>query len=382
MKTAFFKDRILFALSLFFYAFFGSPTPDAFGLVETALLFLLFISLRVNLADHKAAVALLAYGLSVPLAIALIHGYPLIEIVRDVVPFLFLLMPVLYFFRREQDILFLSCGVIFIGVVFSVRALISLGPVLFTPQAWLGTPPDLLYLTNSPEVLFSCLALFGFAAQGRNSGRKILFPGLALIPLLAMATQMQRASLFYMGAVGMVVFLSMLWRRPARAVMAGLAGLAVILAAGGVLDEIFRQLIFKTQSVGLNSRSEEWKAVLDEVSASPFTFLFGLGWGAEFENPAVGGLRVSFTHSLISSLLLKTGLSGIVIFFAYGLGLLKAALPRAREKYLYLYALAGPLLIGLMFYASYKSLGYGLLLMILAALAAPKKLELTRGPVP
>ena len=360
--------HLLFALALGIYAAFSSPTPDDFGLAEISIFTLLLLSLRPYIGPQViSGLCFAAYGLSVPLIVALVKGYAINEIIRDVTPFLFLLMPVLYVGQGKPH--FLLGLLIFIGIIFSVRSVQSFGADLFTPSEWLGTPPDLLYLANSPEVLFAGTALLCMAAQKNGSLKwRIFYVLLSILPLIAMATLMQRASLFYEAGIILCLFLSMLWYRPRAAFGMMLVLLCAGFLAASFLGEIFHQLSFKTQMVGLNSRGAEWQAVFEQIDHSPSAFLFGKGWGAEFENPAVGGLRVSFTHSLLSSLFLKTGMAGVIIFLIYGWNLFKSAWPELKRDTLYLYALSGPLLIGLCLYASYKSLGYGLLLLLLSSL--------------
>ncbi len=383
--TAIIRDRILFICALALYAVFSSPTPDIIGITELAILFMMVASLKIRFSSDKMpALVLAVYGVSVPVLVALSSGASMVEIIRDMVPFFFLLMPVLYVYRRQSDTRLLSWAVACIGVIFAMRTLISFGSEIFMPEAWQGSPPDLLYLANSPEVLFSCVFLAGTALMDQMNAwpRKILLLILAAIPLLAMAALMQRASLFYIAVLIFMGFVWLFWRRPRAAIFAAIIASIVLIPGYSFFGEIIRQLSFKTQMVGLNSRAEEWQAVYDQLSHSTFSFLFGMGWGAEFENPAVGGLRVNFTHSLISSLFLKTGLMGVIMFLCYGAGLLRLVWPQLRQDRLYLYALAGPLLIGLGLYASYKSLGYGLLLLILASLQSGKKLEIPRRSMP
>jgi O-antigen ligase len=102
------------------------------------------------------------------------------------------------------------------------------------------------------------------------------------------------------------------------------------------------------------------------VEASPLTLLFGCGWGMTFENPAVGNLSVNYTHSLFSALLLKTGLVGVGLTLLYIGALVRRAWPVWARNPVLMLALLAPLGIGFLLYASYKCLGFGLLLILLA----------------
>ena len=117
-------------------------------------------------------------------------------------------------------------------------------------------------------------------------------------------------------------------------------------------------------------RLEEAQAVWLSVADSPLTLLFGQGWGATLESPAVGGIRVNYTHSILSGMLLKTGLAGLFLTVAY-LAAIAVRLGRlAGSRPLLAGALAGPLLINIFFYASYKSLDFGLILLLIVAESA------------
>lgn len=97
----------------------------------------------------------------------------------------------------------------------------------------------------------------------------------------------------------------------------------------------------------------------------PVTFLFGTGWGGIFSSPAVGGLDVNYTHSLLSTMLLK---GGAVLFLLTGLSCLAALyqivliFQRDSARGLTLF---WPFIIPVFFYASHKSLDFGLLLLLI-----------------
>lgn len=364
--------HVSMALAFGLYAVFSSPTPDIYRFTELAIFILLIFSVKLHIGNMPGSgIILLIYGLSVPFITSLVKGYDFFLILRDFIPFLFLLMPLFFQYQNKQDRNFLVWLAAGIGFAFALRSLLAFGPRLWSPSLWSGAPPDLLYLANSPEVLFSSVWLGALAfTSHRNIVLRLLFFILAVVSAWAMAAAMQRASLAYIALCGAISFFVSCYQKPVKAF-----ALFLMILCGGfilwpVISDIFLQLSIKTHLVGLNSRSEEVKAVINQLAASPWNFIFGLGWGAEIENPAVGGLRVGYTHSLASALLLKSGLLGLSLFLLYGFYMLKNAWPDLIEDKRYLFALAGPLLIGFLLYASYKSIGYGLLLLILASLAA------------
>src|SRR4051812_36752154 len=102
-----FADRIgirplLLAAAILLYAAAGSPTPDNPGIVEALIGALLLLAAEPGSAAsifhprapwRRAGQALALYGLSVPVIGGLAHGAGLTAILRDIIPFLFLLLP-------------------------------------------------------------------------------------------------------------------------------------------------------------------------------------------------------------------------------------------------------------------------------------------------
>ena len=364
-----------FLLALGLYAGFGSPTPDHIGLAEGLIAITLLLSIRIKHGKaHDYVMATLLYGLSVPTVMAVINGHALSDMVRDIVPFLFLFVPFFYgWIAREyaQDIVI--CIVV-IGIAFSIRTLWVYQDIVLTPSLWgQGAPRDLLYLANSPEVLFSALFCIGKAiyygiiqCQTRTAlGFLLVVP----IPLIAMALMMQRAGMGAVVAELLVWGFLLLYYCPKKT-----GGLFVLLvtigmAAWPVLGDVIRAMMQKNAVVGLNSRGQEWQAVCDILTHDMPTFLFGEGWGGRLENPAVGGLSVNYTHSFLSSLLLKTGFLGTFICVMGGIVPLfyaiKTRISRFTMEDMVLFlAVIPPFLISATLYASYKSLGFGLILLI------------------
>ena len=123
----------------------------------------------------------------------------------------------------------------------------------------------------------------------------------------------------------------------------------------------------KTALVGFNMRAEEMAAAWRQISAEPGSLLFGAGWGGTFESPAVGGLRVNYTHSLFSAMLLKTGLFGLALAFTYIVGVGVAFARAGFGRAALVLAIGAPFLIDVVFYAAYKSLDFGFILLLAVA---------------
>ena len=367
-----------FCTALIVYGCFSSPTPDNIGLPEILIALLLCLSIRVqNLPSDKLLNVIfvsLAYGLSIPLISALMNGQDSGDIIRDIVPFLYLMLPLFLgwvgLYYPFQFLMMLT----FVGLAFSFRTIMSYEPILLTPSLWgRGPPADLLYLANSPEVLFSALYCIG---QG---GKLLMEPGkrlfgillwvLALFPMIAMALMMQRAGIGSVAVYILTAIMFVIYNRPKWGMGFALLLIAFMSVAWNVVEPIFAMIEHKTEIVGLNARAQEWSAVIDAISVDWTTTLFGEGWGGRIESPAVGGLNVNYTHSLISSLLLKTGIIGLVVILTGALATVPRSLwhvlyKKGSENLIVLGAAIFPLLISVFLYASYKSLGFGLILLV------------------
>ena len=190
--------------------------------------------------------------------------------------------------------------------------------------------------------------------------------GGCLLCVLPIVITAQRAS---MAAIVVYAFLALgvLWlRAPWRmSVVAVVMGTVIIMTFGGSIAEAYATFSTKSDLVGANMRFEEWAAVWGEISAHPLTLLFGQGWGASFSSPAVADINVNYTHSLLSSMLLKLGLTGFVLCGAYICGLLYALMRIFRSNEIIVMAIVAPILIDVFLYAAFKSLDFGLLLTLI-----------------
>ena len=167
-------------------------------------------------------------------------------------------------------------------------------------------------------------------------------------------------------------------RQPWLAAPLLLAAGLVASPAGDALVGAWQQAAEKTRLTGANTRWEEAATVIDHVVSSPWALLFGDGWGARIANPAVGGWRVGYTHTLVSYGLLKTGLLGVLALGAY-----LAALVRPWRRLLaqdppLAMAVVPPLLMALCLHTSFKYLDTGVILSLML-LASELRKELSRG---
>ena len=361
----------LFLGALGVYALAGSPTPDNPGIPEILIGVLLVLAAGLPAAANALRVepraplwrgvgsVLLIYGLSIGVVVGSARGAAGALMLRDMIPFLFLLLPLFLMpLVNEKNYGAVVAGVIGVGVIFSIRALV-------TPQEALN------YFANMPSVLFAGLFLAGWGGEKfireftpRAFVIFVFCAVLAVVTFMPVAITMQRASLGYAAIYCVVLTGLALFYYPKRMAAILIVAALAIIAAAGALAEITQALAQKTSLVGFNARFEELAAVWREIARSPATLLLGTGWGGTFESPAVAEIRVNYTHSLLTSSLLKLGVAGLILVILYIGGVLRALAGFLRISPVLALALAGPILIDVFLYASFKSLDFGLVLLL------------------
>lgn len=373
--------------SLGLYGLWGTPTPESFGVVEILLALLLILAVGTASALRPfgigrpvpgnliGAQALLLYGLSLPLIAGALQGHAPSLILRDIIPFLFFLLPLFCsdLLQNQKNLKVLILSAVFIGLCFSLRD----GARLLSDITFLKpiAAEPLSYLANAPTVLFTGLILCGHSGKlilegrgGRDLVFALLFIVLAAAPFMVMALTFQRAS------IGLSALVILLWvclavfYRPSRSLRILIPLALLALVAAPYLENLAAILLQKTAAVGLNNRLEEAGAVWKALAGNPFTLLFGLGWGGTFASPAVGGLSVNFAHSLPVAMLLKTGLVGVLLSLLYLAGFIRPVFGVLWKNPVLAMALAAPLAIDTFLYAAYKSLDFGLVLLIITGL--------------
>ncbi|WP_435641095.1 hypothetical protein [Micavibrio aeruginosavorus] len=380
------------------YALWGEPTPPVFGWTEMVVGVLLAVAVGfrsfaravtpVRGDPHpfwfRAGQIFLLYGLSVPLVGAVMVGASPGNIVRDVVPFLFMLLPVFMIDvvrdRVRWHFIVTAC-VVALGVLFAARVVapLVLANAGIDHAAQLGlnmSGQDPRRLANAPSVLFAAMAMLGVAGvmitRRVNVNSVIVaatLAALALVPLAAMALVLQRASLGLL-ALGVVFWIGIGIVKKPRRMVVPLLGLAVLcLAVWAPLSDVVAGLAHKNVMVGANMRWQEAAAVRDALHGIG-AVLFGNGWGATVQSPAVGDSVVTFTHNLGTTLWLKSGLIGVGLGLAYFGGLALALIRFLPVHPILAVALGAPMVIDYLLYASFKSLDFGLILLLAALYSA------------
>ena len=366
----------LFA-AIILYALLGTPTPDNPGLAEAIIGALLILSLLCapmeNLSPFGPRNSFLAAmqvfwiaGLILPTLAGVYHGHAPALILRDLAAFAFLGLPLFLSESIARDggaAIVLRALCVFAGIMFAGRTLLPAFNV-WVPEG------ELLYLSNSPLSLFAaiflgCTFFDSLATVRRNFFKALLCLAALCVILSAMLLDVQRATV---GAVFLSLAALMAVRlfetpRIYAAAVAVIAG--VCIAAFPLLADAFGAIAQKTAAVGWNMRAAEAQAVYEAVANAPDHLILGQGWGATFSSPAVGGLHVNYTHSLLTTMLLKGGIiMAILAAIAMISGLYQIFLIFQRDRVMAL-ALVWPLLIPVLLYASHKSLDFGLVLLLI-----------------
>jgi hypothetical protein len=386
------------ALAAVVYGLFGSPTPDAPGWAELAAGICLVLAagpltgaaaaagadLRARRGPGWPAVA--ALGFAIALWPALIRGmaagWPAATMVRDLLPLAFLFLP-LFLARRlagalgaEAAVRLVAGTLALVGVLFAARYFAITG----LQVGWLGeqAPSDgLLYLANSPAVPFAAVLLPLLAFERLAGPHPARWPAaLAMLAggalcAAALAATLQRAALAAAGLAAALYLARRAIDRPQAVLAAVAAGAALLALEGDWAGRLGQLLAWKTAEVGLNQHAAEIAVALDVAARSPGHALFGAGWGALFESPAVPGYRVGYLHALPLYLLAKGGILGLLAVGVYLLALAPAFARLWAGRPALASAAAAPLAVGLLIQPSFKYLGFGLVLTLVALAAGP-----------
>ena len=372
------------------YGTFSSPTPDNPGIAEAVIGLCLLIAIgRGQLLAWGSGLVLWqgsnwrdwlgAYLLFIPSIIAILNGVTVAEMIRDLIPMGYTLLPLLIIglpktaWRPIATALFI-CG-----------ALLSLRYWFITdswPLAWrhLKAGDNYLYIPLEPAVLFTaCLGpiwCLQHLLQEEIKPLKLKDYFLILMAIYctflamgALAGLLMRAALALAVCAWLVYGVYALRHHKKVLVMLGALGiLLLIIWQPEILNRLWTRLTIKTEAVGINARSEEFNTVLSAVGDHPVSFLFGQGWGSKLISPAVGNTAVHYTHSMISYLWAKSGLIGVIAMLAYLISILNPLRCMWRRQTVVIAAVISPLALAVTLYTSYKYLTFGILLLLIQLL--------------
>ncbi len=367
-------------LAIGVYALFGSPTPDNPGFVEAVVGGLLILSIgAVGISGSvdlrrgrngflKSLQILFLAGLILPTIAGVYFGNDHMLILRDLLAFAFLGLPLFLADRFKdypQAATILCRLLIGAGIVFSLRTLIPAFNV-WIPQG------ELLYLSNSPLALFAGVyfaASLWCALESISRAQifhvLVCLAGLGIL-VAAMLLDVQRATVSAIFLTWLVLALVTLVKTPRRVFLPLMLTGALAVAIYPLVADALQAMATKTAEVGLNMRLQEAQAVFDMLMTSnPAALLIGLGWGSVFASPAVGGLDVNYTHSLLTTMALKGGIVLLLLTIILVVSALYQIMLIFQQDRVRGLSLFWPLVIPVFLYASHKSLDFGLLLLMI-----------------
>lgn len=368
--------EILLILAMVVYGTLSRPAPVAPGLPEMIMVSCL-VGMAGLLAGHGAIarqhlgpllvcwlIVVLGWGRGIS------SGASWHLIVRDLVPALLWLIPSFCFAVRDHDINsnLLTAGLMLAGTIMALR---FWGQVdSWQPGGFNGWPD---YLANDP-LLWTAGLLWAQSAlhprpllgrSGRSGFIRVLMMGMAALCLSTLMMTFQRAVI---GCV-LIACVVMIWPLRGRwwvwfGAISGIAALVIMTEPGTVITALWH----KQQSLGWNSRDQEWHALIDLVRDDPLSLWLGHGWGSSFASPAVADWRVGYVHSLPGYLFFKLGLYGLVIWVGIARFCVQLLRPLSAHAG-FLPAILVPLLVS----TSYKFPGTIMVLTVLVLISHPSK---------
>ncbi|SDM55835.1 hypothetical protein [Kriegella aquimaris] len=388
------NDQISFAslCSICLLYAFSHPYPQVISVLELGVGLFLGIAFLMTVLHLKKSLysLLLLAALSAiffwPLIVGLVGGSSLGNIIRDIVPFLYLCFACLFLIRRNEGRTFFKAVhrtlpwlLTVVGILFSIREVLPfIGDILAKKGiVWL----EMHLLIQSSAVTFAmCFLLL----KGCNlihlgkyfKGFGLLF--LSLIPFMGTYLAVMRApTAFYVLFILLAMFI---WPVSIlrKAVIGGVAFFIFIIASGpATISPYLENLTNKQKNHGNNGKVEEIVQITELTFDRPqYAQLLGQGWGSSWASPAVQtrlhpGKRISYAHSFIAYSILKFGLSGylislllvILVFYLFASTWMKA------KAFSYdgtvLFSSIPPLLIGIFLEPNYKTLDFSITLLIL-----------------
>jgi hypothetical protein len=236
-----------------------------------------------------------------------------------------------------------------------------------------------------PAVLFAaiycgCLAIA--KSLSRHFVQAMLFAGLAAVAAYSLMILRMRAPSFLLAAtLSLFVTIILVRSNPKTRMRIGVMAAFVLAAIVFVAWDVIAALIEKQMTVGLNGKNTEWVAVINAVTQNAWNFLFGYGWGANFY-PAYQSFPTRFTHSVISFILLKAGLIGLIVFVGVYFRLIWDCFQSMKMKRINLeqwgivLAALASMAVGFAFQPTYKMLGFSFIAIL--ALVSVRSIHQTK----
>jgi len=387
-----------FITAAFFYAVLSQPTPDNIGIPELVIglcllaivgvsgAFNVFSGRQILLKSHPIELRILSFLFVAVLIIgsisALHFNNNANEAIRDFIPYLYFLQPILLVgaFSKgniKQNVNIICLCISAVGVSFSVRHFLSSGAGIDQiGNSFINSSG--FYFSTDPSVLFGALYLFFIGISfGKKGGRTTLTSVVCLtLSAICLAALLLKG---HRGPLGLFVIFSFLiaifaeGRILSKALVILTAGIALVATSWDRIISAVTKLIQKNEAHGLNGRDLELSAVISRVAEHDYSEIFGRGWGSLFHNPVILYKEVNFTHLSFSYMYMKAGIGGIIITAIY-LGCTLIWTYKNYRRYPGVaFASIAPLLIGFLINGSFRYLTFGWIALALALLAVDRQ---------
>lgn len=381
--------------AILIYAIFSSPTPDAPSWIEAIIGALLCCScapkafeilLRPNAPRphwQNAAIIAILFTITAPLIKGLLSPHTPANIARDIIPTLYLFLPLFacdIFQNSPKRIKTLIASLTIAAISFSLRSLPYDAQSLIVKliaSLTIHNTQELTYFANAPTLLFTAGLSYAIVlhtippSQIQNPIKSTATALIALIvvtiTLAAMQIPLQRASIAAFAGLALLAHINLTRQNPYKGITLLIVSfllITTIQTTESPITNLYQNFTEKTRTLGLNMRAEEWLEILNITAETWQKTLLGTGWGGGFNAPSADGDYITYAHGLIAATQLKTGIIGLCIYGFYITTLLHKLLKNTRKAPILTACIAAPLLINITLYGAYKSLDFGLLLLL------------------
>ncbi len=399
---------LLITSALICYSLFSLPTPREYGFAELIIAVCLIGFVAINIKSNirfifnkernwEKILIIVAMVLAVGLLIiGLINKHPLFDIARDLIPLLYLFLPVMIFSTIAKEPLLWRKGIAALLVFSAIAMTIRYWAYPETNFSMIGKeylPFGKGMFVFEPCTIFSSTLLITFPLVGSTGLRKsidiilriAMFCAGMFMLTLPVAAIMRGQIILVLIAVTITAGYKIYTVDPKKRyyIITGV-GLSLIVICLIFFHEIIyfaKILLLKFQHAGLNMKDEEAMRIIKQAVSSPAALIFGKGWGATFLNPATGDAEYTrFTHNVFTYFLLKGGLTGVALFGIYFVWIIKLLIKALKDVNLPIFfAILNTLIIHFMLEGGFKLLSMGLIISILYTFNMSKEKETTVG---
>ena len=391
--------NIIFLLICVLFGFFSTPTPDSITIIEISIAFLLVVFISpINIINsiysfsskiyNGSWFALIVFLLVTNLTfIGFFNGVyyrenGITDFVRDFIPILYLLIPFFLFSNIENSddlerdnliklvcigLLIISMGYIYqfiSGDNFNINAI---GVSLI-----LGDSLD--NIMQDPSITFGLMYSFGMMVYFLDN-KKLFNALLFILPQLLILTCLLASVL--RAPIGLFIMLSLFFitkvlvsKKKYMMLASGLLLIPFLIVYNlDIIESFFSLFIDKNISVGLSGRDAEIMTVISSIENS-YDLIFGFGLGATLPDIHNYG-SVRYTHNFFVFILMKFGLLGlitfcIVVYKSINVFIISILFSNTNTRnFITMTAIVAPLIISLFFEPMYKSLSFGLVILLI-----------------